>query len=193
MKIIIFERFCLTFVEIIDLFTFYGVDVVIIGAITCVLTQILKTTVLKNAPNKVYAFLPVVIGTLMYFAYAMLTHLSFEYAVQNFTFLLDKGFTVGGAATIIYVICEQFVRGGSSLPTAQKVVAAIIKNCVDSQKLNDVARKIYDEFDATDLDGAAKQIANTLSESAGDADAEEFLDLAVLVANTLYKMTATAP
>lgn len=104
----------MTYTEIMNLFTFYGVDVAALGIVTTVLTQILKTTLLKSAPNKLYAFLPVIIGSLLYAVYTMLTHLSFCYAFENIAYVLEKGFSVGAAATIIYVIYEQFTKGKNS-------------------------------------------------------------------------------
>ena len=180
----------MTFIEIIDLFTFYGVDVVVLGIVTCALTQILKTTILKNAPNKVYAFLPVIIGTALYAAYAALAHFSFDYALENAAYLLDKGFAVGACATVIYVICEQFAKGKTpTRPTAQNVVAAIIKGSVDSEKIDTVAKDIADGFDATDKEAATKRIENALCEAVqGDADAQELSALAYILANTLAQI-----
>ena len=184
----------MTFIEIIDLFTYYGVDVAVLGIITCALTQILKTTILKKAPNKVYAFLPVVIGTVLYFAYALLTHLSFEYAIANATLILDKGFTVGCAATLIYVVCEQFMKGGIPSTPAQNVVAAMIADFVDGEKLDEVSKKIADEFDVADLRSAAQRIENTLCESCtGDAAAKELNTVALLIAGMLAQIKKVTP
>lgn len=133
MKINNFERIYLTYIEIIDFITFYGVDVAVLGIITSVLTQILKTTLLKNAPNKLYAFLPVIIGTVLYAIYSLLSH---GLGCGDFAIALEKGFSVGAAATFIYAIYEQFARGKSKLPTEENVENA--ENCdgVDDEKLN---------------------------------------------------------
>ena len=185
----------MTFIEIIDLFTLYGVDVVVLGIVTSALTQILKTTIFKNAPNKLYAFLPVIIGTMLYVVYSMLTHMSFEYALENLAYLLDKGFSVGAAATVIYVICEQFMKGTSSHNlTDISVVAAMIGELVDSEKLNTVAQMIVNGLDLTDLHKAACSIETVLRENAqGDAEAEGFAAVSVVIAKTLAKIKTTAP
>lgn len=183
----------MTFFEIIDLFTLYGVDVVVLGIVTCALTQILKTTILKNAPNKLYAFLPVIIGTVLYAAYSILTHLSFEYALENFASLLDKGFSVGAVATIIYVISEQFMKGGSPVKlTDASVIEAMICELVDEEKLNTVAQKIADEFNSADLQSSAQSIEKVLRENAqGDAAAESFAALSVVIVRTLTMFKTT--
>lgn len=107
----------MTYIEIIDFITFYGVDVAVLGILTSVLTQILKTTLLKNAPNKLYAFLPVIIGTLLYAAYALLTQ---DFCGGNFAYVFEKGFSVGAAATVIYAVCEQFAKGKAPIQAEEQ-------------------------------------------------------------------------
>lgn len=97
-------------------------DVAVLGIFTTALTQLLKTTLLKNAPNKLYAFLPVIIGSVLYAVYTMLTHMSFCYAFENIAYVLEKGFSVGAAATVIYVVCEQFAKGKNTLRSATQDV-----------------------------------------------------------------------
>lgn len=180
----------MTFIEIMRFITFYGVDIAVLGIVTCVLTQLLKTTLLKKAPNKLYAFMPVILGSVLYAVYTMIAHMSFCYAFENIGSVLENGFTVGAAATVIYVVCEQFTRKkNSSLSTAASVVAAMIADSVEEEKLNAIAQKIDDEFDSSDMHSAAHTIARTLSECAqGDADERSFEELSILVAQTLARL-----
>lgn len=184
----------MTYIEIIDFITFYGVDVAVLGILTSALTQILKTTLLKNAPNKLYAFLPVIIGTVLYIVYTMLAHLSFSYAFENMGVMLEKGFSVGAAATVIYVICEQFACGNVKLPTAKSVVEVMIADYIEAEKLNTVAQKIENEFDCSDLKLSAERIAATLCDSSqGEADAQDFAALSLLIAQTLARIKKVTP
>lgn len=185
----------MTFIEIMRLFTFYGVDIAVLGIATSALTQLLKTTILKNAPNKLYAFLPVIIGNVLYAVYTMLAHMSFCYVFENIGYVLENGFSVGAAATVIYVVYEQFVRGKSATRSVTAdVVAAIIADWVEPEKLDEVAQKIEDEFDSSDLQSAAQTISKTLYEYAqGDADKDSVEELSVLVAQTLARIKKATP
>lgn len=181
----------MTYIEIIDFITFYGVDVAVLGILTSALTQILKTTFLKNASNKLYAFLPVIIGTVLYAAYAFISH---GFCVDNFAYVLEKGFSVGAAATVIYVVYEQFTCGKLKLPTTVQVVEVMIASCIEAEKLNSVAQKIEDEFDGSDLQSAAEKITVTLCEnSQGEADKESFAAISLLIAQTLVRIKKVTP
>lgn len=175
--------------------TFYGVDIAVLGVATCILTQLLKTTLLKKAPNKLYAFLPVILGSVLYAVYTMLAHMSFYYPFENIGLVLENGFSVGAAATVIYVVCEQFVKGKSSSKSmTAEVVASMIADFVEEEKLGTVAQKIDDEFDGSDLQSAAQTIARTLCECAqGDADEHSFEELSLLVAKTLARIKKVTP
>lgn len=129
----------MTNIEIIDFITFYGVDVAVLGIITSVLTQLLKTTLLKNAPNKLYAFLPVIIGTALYAMFSLLSH---GLVCGDFGIVLEKGFSVGAAATVVYVIYEQFARGKLKLPAEENVDDEDISDSADEGKLNTDEEKL---------------------------------------------------
>lgn len=183
----------MTNIEIIDFITFYGVDIAVLGIITCAFTQIFKTTLLKNASNKLYAFLPIIIGIVLYAVYSMIANLNFCYAFENLAYVIERGFTVGAAATIIYTICEQLSRGNVSLPTVTNVVEAIVADYVEAEKVSVVAQKIVDEFDCSDLKSAAEWIAATLCKYApGEAATEDFAAISLLIAQTLARIKRTA-
>lgn len=120
----------MTFFEIIDLITFYGVDVVVLAIATAALTQLLKTTLLKKAPNKVYTFIPFLIGVILYAIYAAISRVSFCYIAENAAYILEQGIKVGAAATVIYVLYEQFVRGKVCASVPENAVAEIIQGYV---------------------------------------------------------------
>ena len=78
----------MTFIEIIDTFTFYGVDVALLAMLTAAATQRLKMTLFKNAKKKLVTFLPFMIGTLFYAVYAAVRNLSFFYIFEEYTAVL---------------------------------------------------------------------------------------------------------
>ena len=48
----------MTVIEIIDAFTFYGLDVILLAAATAVAVQLCKVTFLKRLNRKIVTFLP---------------------------------------------------------------------------------------------------------------------------------------
>ena len=183
----------MTFIKIMHFITYYGVDIAVLGIATCLLTQLLKTTLLKKAPNKLYAFLPVIIGCVMYAVYTMIANMSFVYAFENFGLVLENGFAVGAAATVIYVVCEQLFRGKSTSKSVTcEVVAVMISGYVEDEALDTVAKMIDEEFDSSDIESSAQAIFNTLCEFAqGEADEQSYNELAILIAQTLARIKST--
>lgn len=185
----------MTFIEIIDLITFYGVDVAVLGITTSALTQILKLTLLKSAPKKLYTFLPLITGVLLYTVYCMLAHASFNYAFENLAYILERGFSVSAVATIVYAVYEQFVRGQSvKLPTAEMIVAAMVTDLIEPEKLNTVVQNIDKALESSVEGEAVEAVARILFENAqGDADMESFRTVAMLISETLARLKKTAP
>lgn len=176
----------MTYFEIIEFITLYGVDVAVLGVVTSLLTQILKTTLLKKAPNKIYTFLPFALGTVLYFFYAAASHASFLYAAENFALVMERGVSVGAAATMVYVIYEQFIRGNCpDAGIAELAVKALLKDFLKEDKLDDVAKKIVCEFDGTDLVLAEQTVEKYISEAAGEVSAADLKYISGLVVKML--------
>lgn len=147
----------MTFIEIIDTFTFYGIDVMLLAAGCALLTQLLKKTIFKRAQKKVVTFLPFVIGIILYAAYAAIRNLSFVYLLCEYTTVLEHGISVGAVATMYYVMYEQFIREKSSLSETESVIATLIEGYVPSEKLEEAAKQVAESIlkDVTG-NGAAK-------------------------------------
>ena len=136
----------MTFIEIIDTFTFYGVDVALLAMLTAAATQLLKMTLFKNAKKKLVTFLPFMIGTLFYAVYAAVRNLSFFYIFEEYTAVLEHGISVGAAATLYYVLYEQFVREKSSLSATEKVISTLISGYVPADSLEKAAKTIAEAY-----------------------------------------------
>ena len=182
----------MTYFEIIDLFTFYGVDVAALGILTCGLTQILKTTVFKKAPNKVYTFLPFALGIALYFGYAAVAHTELFGSAEYIAYIFERGLSVGAAATMVYVIYEQFVKGKYSDPY-RCAVTELLKGYFDGEKLGALAEKITAAC-LGEREKAQEAVEKLLiSEAAGELSAEEIKILARIIAKTLERLnTSTA-
>ncbi|MDE7453049.1 MAG: hypothetical protein K2N22_01420 [Clostridia bacterium] len=132
----------MTFIQIIDLFTFYGIDVAVLALATAVLTQVLKITVFKKVQKKILTFIPFTIGTLLYAVYAAVRNLSVEYLLENYAEILEHGLAIGSLATLLYVLYEQFIRKKNGLSETEQVVSALIEGYVPADSVEKVAKEV---------------------------------------------------
>lgn len=132
----------MTFFEIMDLIAFYGVDVFVLAVLTSCLSRILKTTVLKNAPDKLYTLLPFIVGVIVYIIYTVISRVSFSYAFLNFGVVFEQGIKTGGVATVVYIVYEQFIRGKTSLTLTENALAALLADFVAEGEQDAAAAEI---------------------------------------------------
>ena len=97
-------------IQSLSAFRLYGWDVLLLAGAVSLLTALLKKTVLQNAPKKLYVFLPFALGILLYAVWRALVTLSAEPFTTGLAATLEGGFGCGCAATLYYVIYEQFIR-----------------------------------------------------------------------------------
>ena len=132
----------MTVIQIINLFTFYGIDVILLASLTAITVQIFKLTFMKKVKKKLLTFLPFILGTVFYAAYAAIVNLSFCYIFKEHISVLEHGISVGALATLLYVLYEQFVRAKSSVSPAEGVIATLIQGYVPDEKTESVAKLI---------------------------------------------------
>lgn len=176
----------MTIFEIIDAFTFYGLDVIFLAAVTCATVQLFKKTLLKNCQKKVITFLPFVIGSILYGAYAALINLSFKYLLDNHVAVMEHGFSVGALSTLIYVWYEQFVRNKKTGGVTESVISTLIESYVPDGELEEIAATIARaiEKDVTG-DGAKKTAEILLSHKVDEVTESDIKVLARLIIETL--------
>lgn len=156
----------MTIIQIIDTFTFYGADVLLLAWLTNIIVHLLKISVLKKMQKKLLTFVPFIVGTVLYATYAAVRNLSFTYILINYTSVLEHGLSVGAASTLLYVIYEQFVRQDKSLSASEGVIKALISGFVPTDKQEQAAKRIAEAI-AKDVTGSgAARTAEILS---GDA------------------------
>ncbi len=177
----------MTYFEIMDLFTLYGVDVAALGIVTSALTQILKKTLLKKAPAKIYTFLPFALGLALYFMYAAATGPKAFCSPENIGRMFERGLSVGAAATMVYVIYEQFLRGKKGENADSLAVACILEGYFSGDKLSTVAQSIANECAGTETDVAEKIEKLLLCESEEEMNAAEAKAISRLIARLLEK------
>ena len=132
----------MTLIQIIDTFTFYGADVILLAWLTNITVYLLKISVFKKMQKKLLTFVPFITGTVLYAAYAAVRNLSFTYIFANYTQILEHGLSVGAVSTLLYVIYEQFVRQDKSLTAREGVIKALIAGFVPTDKQERTAKLI---------------------------------------------------
>lgn len=182
----------MTIIEIIDAFTFYGMDVILLAAATALLVQVCKRTFLKRMQKKLFTFLPFGVGTLLYAVYAALRHWDFFYLFENYTDLLEHGISVGAIATLVYVLYEQFVRENGNLTATEGIVRTLIEGYVPTESEEQTAKQIVQAIEKDVTGNGAKRAAELLTENAGEGVTERDIELlAKLIIETLAHLTTT--
>ena len=179
----------MTFIQIIDTFTFYGVDVALLAIATAIITQVLKITLLKKVQKKIVTFLPFTLGTLLYAIYAAVRNLSAVYVVQNYAEILEHGLAIGSLATLLYVLYEQFIRKQSGLSETEQVVSALIEGFVPDESVEKVAKDLTDAFLKDVTGNGAKLCEEILGQNANEEITEHDVQLlSRLIIETLAHM-----
>ncbi len=178
-------------IQIIDTFTFYGVDVLLLAGLTALCVQLCKVTFLKKVQKKLLTLLPFVLGTLFYAAYAAVRHLDFFYIFENYSSILEHGFAVGAAATLVYVMYEQFVREKSKLSATEGVISTLIEGYVPSDNLEKAAKQIAEAIERDVTGNGAKRAEEILSENSdGTVTERDIRLLSKLIIETLAHLNA---
>ena len=180
----------MTVIEIIDAFTFYGLDVIALAAATVLSVQILKLTLFKKCQKKVLTFLPFVIGCILYAGYAALRNLSFLFVLNNYVSVIEHGFAVGALSTVIYVWYEQFIRNKKPASLAEGIIATLIDGYVPDGETEKLAREIATALERDVTGDGANKIACILNDNRGDEVTERDVTLlARLIIDTLAHLT----
>ena len=91
-------------IKYLSVFRAYGVDVLLLALGVTLLTSLLKKTVMKNCPKKVFVFLPFAIGIVFYAVYRALATLSAVPCTIELAKSGSGGFSCGCSATLYYCI-----------------------------------------------------------------------------------------
>ncbi len=179
----------MTIIGIIDTFTFYGADVILLAALTAVTVQICKATFLKRVKRKLLTFLPFIFGTVFYAAYAATKNLSLYYLLEEYVYVLEHGISVGAVATLLYVLYEQFVRDKKTPNAAEGVISTLIEGYVPSNRVQEVTKLIADAIEKDVTGNGAERAAKILAENTeGEITEHDIRLLSGLIIETLAKI-----
>lgn len=181
----------MTIIQIIDTFTFYGIDIMLLAILTTVLVQICKLTFLKRFRKKLITFLPFVVGTLFYAAYAALKNMSIYYLLDNYVSVLEHGLSVGAVATLLYVLYEQFVREKNKLSATEGVIKTLIEGYVPTNSVEKAAKLIAEAIEKDVTGSGAQRTQDILAEFTEEEINEKDLQLlSKLIIETLARLSA---
>ena len=204
-------------IQYLSTFRLYGWDVLLLAGGVTLLTSLLKKTVLKNAPKKLFVFLPFALGIVLYAIYRALVTLSAEPFTTGLAATVEGGFACGCAATLYYVVYEQFFRkrptadtgaadgaGESETPDtgaaddadtdigeAIPPVAPLLEGFVPEETRHAVARSLTEGARGKTGDALRTFVRETLFSAAPAATEAELLALTELVAAYLSSLSGT--
>lgn len=181
----------MTIMQYLNAFRLYGLDVLLLALGVTLVTALLKKTLLKNAPKKLYLFLPFLIGLVFWCIYRAIADRNFLFLTENFPQTLESAFACGCAATLYYVVYEQFFRtkaeGGSSEP-----LSPLLEGYVPEEKREEAARAL--DEGATGLEGDALRafVSQTLTAYADETVSEADIVAAAAVIAEFIEKTRSA-
>ena len=120
----------MTILQYLSAFRLFGGDVLVLGLAVTILVSVLKKTALHGAPKKLFVFLPFALGTVLFAAWRCLAELSAAPLTSGLADTFEGGFACGCAATLYYVIYEQFLR---VKPTAVQGTTCTEQTASDAQ------------------------------------------------------------
>lgn len=181
----------MTLLEILDAFTFYGLDIMLLAILTTLSVQLLKISILKKCQKKILTFLPFVVGSLFYGAYTVLYNMDFRILITDYVGILEHGFSVGALSTIIYVWYEQFIRGKNEQSATEGVIATLIEGYVPTDAVANAATRIAEAIQKDVTGDGANKATDILKEYCGeDMDEKDIKLLSRLIIETLAHMNA---
>ena len=194
-------------IQYLSTFRLYGWDVLLLAGGVSLLTALLKKTVLKNASKKLYVILPFALGIVLYAVYRALVTLSAAPFTAELAATLEGGFACGCAATLYYVVYEQFFRkkaDGEAADTgtaddgvtqeadaggAASPVAPLLEGYVPEETRAEVAQALYEGARGKTGDALRTFVRETLFSAAPAATEAELIALTELIAAYLTSLT----
>ena len=194
-------------IQYLSTFRLYGWDVLLLAGGVSLLTALLKKTVLKNASKKLYVILPFALGIVLYAVYRALVTLSAAPFTAELAATLEGGFACGCAATLYYVVYEQFFRkkaDGQAADTgtaddggtqdadaggAASPVAPLLEGYVPEETRAEVAQALYEGARGKTGDALRTFVREKLFSAAPAATEAELIALTELIAAYLASLT----
>lgn len=169
----------------LSVFRAYGVDVLLLALGVTLFTSLLKKTVMKNCPKKVFVFLPFAIGIVIYAVYRALVTLSAAPFTSELAKTVEGGFACGCAATLYYCIYEQFLRTKS----VQNPLTPLLE-IIPEELREAAARELTEKCKGKPREELALPVEETLKAYAPEASDADVKALSRLLCAYLAVITA---
>ena len=161
-------------------FRTFGADVLLLALGVTLLTSLLKKTVMKNCNKKAFVFLPFVIGIIVYAVYAALVTLSANPFTKDLWTTIEKGISCGLAATLYYVLYEQFIRTPKSTKNADPL-CVLLEGIVPDEAIQEAAAALLQKCAGVEKEHLAEVIRQTLTPYVSPELNEVELSAAVII------------
>ncbi len=171
------EVIYLSYYNIVNTLTFYGLDIALLSAATCAIVQIAKKTFLKNCQKKILTFAPFITGTVLYAIYFAVSRLDISCLLSSFHEISERGFTVGALSTVVYVWYEQFIRNKDSASRNEGIISTLIEGYVPTDEVESVAKRIAEAIEQDVTGDGAKKTAEILLSNTGEGVTERDITL----------------
>ena len=170
----------MTALQFLNAFRMFGADVLLLALGVTLLTSLLKHTVMKNCNKKMFVFLPFLIGIVVYAVFSALVTLSAAPFTKDLLLTLEKGFSCGLAATLYYVLYEQFIRSPKS-EAKENPLYPLLEGIVPEEKREEAAALLLQKSAGVDKEQLPDVIRETLLPYAAPTLSEVELSAAVLI------------
>ena len=183
----------MTILQYLSAFRLFGGDVLVLGLAVTIAVSVLKKTALKNAPKKLFVFLPFALGTIVFAAFRCLAELSAAPLTSDLAATFEGGFACGCAATLYYVVYEQFLRvkqsaSAENAPTdgarsAEETVRTLLKTFVSAETAEEAAKALSDGYKAMTKEAFGAFVSETIARFAPALGDEARSAAATMVGN----------
>lgn len=210
----------MTILQYLSAFRLFGGDVLVLGLAVTIAVSVLKKTALKNAPKKLFVFLPFALGTIVFAAFRCLAELSAAPLTSDLAATFEGGFACGCAATLYYVVYEQFLRvkqsaagnaenaaaaenatsenaAAENAPTdgarsAEETVRTLLKTFVSAETAEEAAKALSDGYKAMTKEAFGAFVSETIARFAPALGDEARSAAATMVENVFGDKTKAA-
>ncbi len=162
----------MTIMQYLSTFQLYSPTVLILALGVTLFCSLLKKTVLKNCPKKVFVFLPFVIGLAFYAGFRTVIAGVCPTFIGELSQTLEGGFACGCAATLYYVFYEQFLR---KQKTKANPILPLLEGIVPEERREKAAKALLSEGQKKSEDELYPFLLQTLSSYASEGLTEDEL------------------
>lgn len=177
----------MTALQFFNAFRAFGADVLLLALGVTLITSLLKKTVMKSCNKKVFVFLPFAIGLVVYAAYAALVTLSADPFTKNLMETVEKGFACGLAATMYYVLYEQFIRSPKSSASLDPLYT-LLGGIVPEDQRREVADLLIEKCTGVEKEQLGEVIRQTLSTYVSPELSEMELSAAIILLKQYFSI-----